>query len=190
MYVWQNRNLGIVQFEGQSSRSDQVDSFRFIFDKDSVICSFVLDLFDIPDLIAERKTLLHVEIGFLRRVFGSTELQELSGLVAMEETLELGFCGVEISSGSHAGKISWGKIAPRSGHHLNLGSHDSYFCMAVAISLVETNPYRLEYIFCRFQPSSGHGNDFFMKSLVSNMFSFSRKIRLEVFKQIPGGSQT
>ena len=104
MYVRQKRNLGIVQFEGQSSRSDQVDSFRFIFDKDSVICSFVLDLSDIPDFIAERKTLL--EIGFLHRFFGPTELQELSGLVSMEETLESEFCGVEISSGSHAGKIS------------------------------------------------------------------------------------
>jgi len=33
--------------------------------------------------------------------------------------------------------------------------------MVVGISLVETIPYRLEYIFCRFQPFSGHGNDFF-----------------------------
>ena len=108
----------------------------------------------------------------------------------MEEILESEFCGTEFSSSSHAGKISWGKIAPSSGHHLNLGFHDSYFCWPLAFLqctaqntnqflLVETFPYRLENIFCRFQPFSRHGNDFFMTSVIRNIFSFLEKYAMK-----------
>ena len=45
--------------------------------------------------------------------------------------------------------------------------------------LVETFPYRLENIFCRFQPFSRHGYDFFMTSLIRNIFSFLEKYAMK-----------